>query len=85
LQEAIDCGVIAGCDPPLSVFMNQVLLHHEFPISVEWFADVREHRRIGNCEIAGNADGTNFNALKLVQIAGPLKPVHEPVFRDSVS
>ena len=69
---------------PVAVFANQVLLHDEFSIGVEWFADMREHGCIDHCEIAGNADCANLDPLKLVQVACALKAIDESVLGDPI-
>ena len=50
-QEAIDGRVVAGRNPPTSIFTNQVLLDDELAIRVERFTDVRVHRGIDNSQI----------------------------------
>jgi len=85
LQESIDGCVVAGRHPPVAVFANQILLHDELAIGVEWFVDMSEHRGVRDCEIAGHADRSNLNPLKLIQIACALQASDEAVPRNSIS
>ena len=82
-QEAIDGGAIAGGDPPTPILLNQILLHHQFAISVEGNSNMGVHDRIDYGQVSHDAHGANFDPLELIQVARPLEFLHETFARNA--
>ena len=70
---------------PGSALTNQVLLNHEFAITIERLGDVRVHDRVGNGDVARDADGTNVDSLELEKPLTALQAVDEAIFRQTRS
>src|ERR1051326_3098714 len=84
LQESIDGRVIPGCNTPLTILANQILLHHKFAVRVEWLADMSEHRGVHDCQISRHAYRADFDSLKLIEVTGALQTADEAILRNPI-